>query len=237
MRKLILASLAAGALLLACGVPVARADTSCNTGEEGELSEMTIPGNVVVPPDGICNLSDVTVTGNVTVQGGATLTLDGSTVTGNMDVQTGASLFMVDGSTVGGNTSANQCSSVQIVGQNAINGNFSTQGNVSTSNTSCTTSIMAEGIPTLGGNFVCQNTGSCTAVGVSISGNMSVNGNTKATVNGNSVGGNAQVNNNGSASTVQNNPIISGSLTCLGNKTPFTASNNKVLGTNTCKSS
>ena len=47
MTKLILASLAAGALLLACGVPVARADTSCT---EENSPTGTISGNVVVPP-------------------------------------------------------------------------------------------------------------------------------------------------------------------------------------------
>src|SRR5260370_38452010 len=79
-------------------------------------------------------------------------------------------------------------------------------------------------IPTLGGNFVCQNNpASCSAVGVSISGNMTVNGNKTATVDGNSVGGNVQVSSNGSAQ-VENNQI-SGCLTCTGNTSLRTSGN------------
>ena len=272
MTKLILASLAAGALLLACGVPVARADTPC-TGEETG----TISGNVVVPSGATCNLNAATVTGNVTVQSGsltslsledgstvegnvtvqsnASLDLSDSTVTGNVTVQSGASLTM-EGSTVVGNISANQCSSVQIVGPNAVQGNVSipnctaASGYVPAEDPSSLTTPAARSstrtarhalplisIPTLGGNFVCQNNPvSCSAVSVSIVGNMTVDGNRVATVEGNSVGGNVEVNSNASAQ-VGNNEInnITGNLTCLHNTNPTLLGNNKVHGNTNCR--
>ncbi len=252
MTKLILASLAAGALLLACGVPVARADTVCNTGEGFQTG--TISGNVVVVPGYPCNLS-ATVTGNVIVQSGASLTLSAATVNGNVTVQSNASLTLENGSTVEGNISANQCFFVQIVGPNAVNGNVSIPNCTADSGFcpgSCppeeedsrltrptvTSPLTSTSIPTLGGNFVCQNNpASCSAVDVSISGNMTVDGNFRAFVNGNSVGGNVQVNNNvnslGQSSQVENNHI-NGSLTCRGNTPPLTTSGNTARGGINC---
>jgi hypothetical protein len=225
MTKLILASLAAGALLLACGVSVARADGECN--QEGG----TFP-NFVVLINQTCTLDGVTITGSVVVQRGGSLNLTGSTVGGSVAVGAGASLVLTD-STVDGALSANQCLSVQDLGS-TVNGAFSTQGN----GTNCTTDVEPSSIPMLGSNFSCTGTISCTVKSANITGSMTVYHNGGALVTGNTVGINAQVSNNGpNSATVELNQI-SGNLTCSSNTRLITSSTlpNTVGGTNSCKS-
>jgi hypothetical protein len=211
MTKLILALLAGGALMLAAGIPAARAETSCTTTLTG-----TISGNVVVPPGRICVLNAATVTGNVTVEAGATLGVD-------------------NGSTVEGNISGDQCQGVEIgvtgTATNSVHGNVSiqncTQGGYGTP---------GQPLPLtrINGNFLCQGVAAgCGANYGSVSGNVQVDDNPGgALVDGNSVGGNVQVNKNGSATFVENN-TVNGNLKCQGNES-LTASGNTVHGNTHC---
>jgi hypothetical protein len=235
MTKLILALLAGGALMLAAGIPAARADTSCTGLMTGRIS-----GNVVVPNGGTCIL-------------GSSAPVAPVTVTGNVTVQTGAALFVEGGSTVEGNISADQCISVEIsfIGSGVTN---SVHGNVSIQNCTGENGYGGPEPPSstrINGNFLCQGSRFCFASAGSVGGNVQVDDNPSAFVEDNSVGGNVQVddnsvdakfednsvggnvqvNNNGSAEVETN--TVNGNLKCQGNES-LTASGNTVHGNTHC---
>jgi len=183
--------------ILAGTVPAARAaDTTCTT----PISSGTINGNLVVPAGASCEQ----------VGKGASLIVEpnpGLTVT------------------IGGNVQAAQCN---LVGLTPVGGAISVGGNVQIRN--CTGlsgsgyDIGGFGVVTISGNFTCDNSVFCFAVGGSVRGNVQVNNNSRggggsgAVVGANNVGGNVQVNNNsgGSATGVVGN-TIGGNLQCAGN--------------------
>jgi hypothetical protein len=213
MKHFETAMLAFGLMLVA--LPVARAANM--TCPPIPSPGSTVNGNLIVPADASCNL---------------TTTL---TVTDNVVVGTGASLgvFPVDGQTVtiDGNITAHQCNSVAI--QTFGDGVLSVGGNVNIQN--CTGPVNGySGIRvTIGGNFLCANSGVCVAGGGVVQGNLTMDNNTAvAEVDNNQIGGNVDVSgNSGSPPTVVDNRI-GGNLRCFNNNPPPTnfGSPNSVSG-------
>ena len=201
MKHFETAILAFGLMLVA--LPVVRAaDTTC---PPNPSPGSTVNGNLIVPANASCTVtSTLTVTNNVVVGTGASL-----------------GVFPVDGQTVtiDGNIIADQCNSVAI--QTFGDGVFSVGGNVNIQN--CTGPVNGySGIRvTIGGNFLCANSGVCVAGDGVVQGNLTMdNNNAVSEVDDNQIGGNVDVSgNSGSAPTVLGNRI-GGNLQCFNNNPP-----------------
>ena len=200
MKHFETAMLAFGLMLVA--LPVAHAaDTTCPP----TPSSSTVNGNLIVPANASCNL---------------TTTL---TVTGNVVVGTGASLgiFPIDGQTVtiNGNITADHCNSVGI--QTFGDGVFSVVGNVNIRNCTGPVNGYSGIIVTIGGNFLCTNSGVCVAGNGVVHGNLTMDTNNAVSeVDDNQIGGNVDVSgNSGTAPTVLGNRI-GGNLQCFDNNPP-----------------
>ena len=237
MTRFSITTLAAFGILLGT-VPVARADTNCNTLSQ-PVSGRTIDGNLVVTT-GTCTLeSDVTVGGNVTVAAGAGFKImaarsGGSPIKigGNILVAEGCSEVFITSSpsvpvSIGGNVEIQDCGESGYGGPAnvKIGGNFECNGN----DAAC----YATG-GSVGGNLqVDDNSGNATVENNNVRGNLEVNGNEAgAGVTGNTVGGNGEVDGNGSDSihSTASGNTIGGNLTCTGNVGTFTGSPNTVHG-------
>ena len=169
--------------LMLVALPAVRAaDTTC---PPNPSPGSTVNGNLIVPANASCTVtSTLTVTNNVVVGTGASL-----------------GVFPVNGQTVtiDGNIIADQCNSVAI--QTFGDGVFSVGGNVNIQN--CTGPVNGySGIRvTIGGNFLCANSGVCVAGDGVVQGNLTMdNNNAVSEVDDNQIGGNVDVSgNSGSA--------------------------------------
>ncbi|MEJ5914962.1 hypothetical protein [Pseudokineococcus sp. 1T1Z-3] len=107
----LISALTAGTLLAAGGVvAVAVPATSASgltTRCDGTATGVTIPGDLVVPPEGACVLTDVVVQGSTRVAPGADLVAEGSTF-GNAVLVAEDSYFEVNGSEVDGRVTSRQ---------------------------------------------------------------------------------------------------------------------------------
>jgi hypothetical protein len=152
----------------------------------------TVTGNLVVPANASCSLNDATVTGNVVVRTGASLSVN--PVTGQT--------VRIDG-----NITTDQCNSVSV--QTFGDGVLSVGGNVDIQNCTGTFNGYFGIMVTIGGNFLCANSGNCTAGSGVVQGNLIVDNNTALSVlNDNQISGNADVSgNSGSTPRVEDNRI------------------------------
>jgi hypothetical protein len=200
MMKRFATALLAFGIMVAAGLPVARADTTC---PPSPASGSTVNGALVVPTSQVCTLSP------------------GVTVTGSVEVQSGATLHLTVGS-VGGNVEADNCVEMAISPE-ANPGTFSVGGNVQIEGCSGSSGFDAgvSGLPIkIGGNFECSdNSAPCFATNGSVKGNLSVDGNSGggSRIAAVSIGGNAQIDENTGGTTIIEGNTIAGNLQCQGN--------------------
>lgn len=102
MRYRNIALMAAATGLVAVGF-AAPSQAALTTLCDGTASDVTVPGDLIVPAGKDCELINVVINGNTTVRADADLLLDGSTVNGNVRIMAGGFADVIE-TTVTGTT-------------------------------------------------------------------------------------------------------------------------------------
>lgn len=215
-RNLLRAATAAGAIACLAAPAAASANASgpnlvCNSTYTGGTY-----ANVLVPPNGNCDISNATILGNVVAQNGATLDLDNSTsavVRGDILTSSNTVFYLSPGWTVDGTLTANGAEWVVIDG--------GTTHEV-VSNASANFYLYDE--TTVHGDVVANRTQSYGEIASEdpITGNVAINGSVgdgNFAVIGQDIGGNLLVTNNHVETDFFENTIHQ-NLVCTGNNPP-----------------